>query len=218
MRDTTLLHPRLQTIAAELVRRCAAEGLPVLITETLRTTAEQDALYAKGRTAPGGIVTNAKGATYQSPHQWGVAFDFCRNVKGRDYDDSDGFFGKVGKIGKSIGLFWGGDFKSITDKPHFELPEFMPGNSTKTLKATYGTPTVFIKSWEDEMSYEVFKEYMMRYMAEQAEKDPNPVKAEAEFKQAVAAGITDGTFPQSPATRQEAAVMVYRAFMKKAAQ
>jgi N-acetylmuramoyl-L-alanine amidase len=35
-----------------------------------------------------------------------------------------------------------------------------------------------------------------------------------EFKLAVAAGITDGTYPQRPATREEVAVMVYRATKK----
>lgn len=62
MRDITLCHPRLQALAAELIRKCADQGLQIKIGETLRTTAEQDALYAQGRTKPGKIVTNAKAA------------------------------------------------------------------------------------------------------------------------------------------------------------
>ena len=78
MRDITLCHPRLQTLAAELIKECEKQGLQIKIGETLRTTAEQDALYAQGRTKPGTIVTNAKGSSYSSYHQWGVAFDIYR--------------------------------------------------------------------------------------------------------------------------------------------
>lgn len=46
-------------------------------------------------------------------------------------------------------------------------------------------------------------------------KDAQPSKSLAtEFKKAVEAGITDGTYPQRPVTREEAAVMAYRAYMK----
>jgi len=147
MRGIEKLHPVVHAKAAQLVALCAAEGLSVKITETLRTQAEQEALYAQGRTAPGKIVTNARGNGYLSPHQWGVAFDVCHNVKGLEFDDSDGFFGKVGAIGKKLGLFWGGDFRSYKDSPHFEDVDFMPNNSTATLKQRWGTPEKFMASW-----------------------------------------------------------------------
>ena len=76
MRDITLWHPRLQKIASAWIKACATEGITVAISETLRTAAEQDALYAQGRTKPGSIVINAKGSSYRSQHQWGIAFDF----------------------------------------------------------------------------------------------------------------------------------------------
>lgn len=152
-RDIRLLHPRLREIVPQVIAECAAAGLPVLVTQTLRTKVEQDALYAQGRTAPGGIVTNAWYPN--SAHCWGVAFDFCRNVRGREYDDGDGFFGKVAAIAKPYGLSWGGDWKHFVDKPHLELAEFVPGGSIAWLIRTYGTPELFMKSWtlkdEDEM-------------------------------------------------------------------
>lgn len=47
-------------------------------------------------------------------------------------------------------------------------------------------------------------------------KNAQPSKSLApEFEKAVKAGITDGTYPQRPATREEVAVMVYRASNKK---
>ena len=145
MRDITLCHPRLQTLAAELIKECAKQGLQIKIGETLRTVAEQDALYAQGRTKPGTIVTNAKGSSYSSYHQWGTAFDFYRADGHGAYYDKDGFFTKVGKIGVTLGLEWGGNWKSITDKPHFQLPDW--GSSTSGIKKHYKTPEHFMKTW-----------------------------------------------------------------------
>ena len=155
-RDIRLLHPKLQKIVGYVVRDCVKGGLPILITQTWRTREEQAALYAIGRSVPGSIVTNL--LYPDSPHCWGVAFDFCRNVKGREYDDSDGFFAKVGKIGKSYGLAWGGDFRTFVDKPHLELAEFLPQNSVRTLIAQYQTPEKFRESWEESMRYDTMEQ------------------------------------------------------------
>ena len=62
MRDITLCHPRLQALTAQLVDKCVSAGLPIKIGESFRSVAEQDALYAQGRTQPGSIVTNARAA------------------------------------------------------------------------------------------------------------------------------------------------------------
>jgi len=148
MRGLEKLHPDMRAKAQQLQELCRENGLPLLITETLRSKAEQDSLYAQGRTAPGKVVTNCKYP--QSPHCWGVAFDFCRNVKGREYETNDGFFEKVGELGKSTGLFWGGDFKSFKDRPHFEHPVYVVNNSVKTLVDKWGMPEAFMKSWQQE--------------------------------------------------------------------
>lgn len=149
-----LLHPEMQKKADEFEKKCKEAGLNVLITETFRTVAEQNALYAKGRTTSGKIVTNCKGNEYQSPHQWGCAFDFCENVKGKEYANAS-FFKKCGAIGKSIGLFWGGDFRTFYDSPHLEYPKYIVGNSTSTLKKKYGTPDKFIATWQGEHGHNV---------------------------------------------------------------
>jgi peptidoglycan L-alanyl-D-glutamate endopeptidase CwlK len=147
MRGLDKLHPEVRAKAERLSALCRDSGLPLLVTETWRTEEEQDALYAKGRTAPGKVVTNCKYP--YSAHCWGVAFDFCRNVKGREYDTSDDFFQRVGQLGKSIGLFWGGDFKSFKDMPHFEHPSYVVNNSVKTLVEKWGTPVAFKNSWAE---------------------------------------------------------------------
>lgn len=148
MKDITLCHPRLQELAAKLVKACADQGLAIKIGETLRTVAEQDELYAQGRTKPGSIVTNAKGSSYSSQHQWGIAFDFYRNDGQGAYNESGGFFTRVGELGKKVGLGWGGDWSSIVDKPHFYLPDW--GSTTGKIKSLYGTPDKFIQTWTKE--------------------------------------------------------------------
>ena len=124
MRDITLCHPRLQVLATKLMEECSKQGLIIKIGETYRTVAEQDALYAQGRTTPGNIVTNAPGSTYSSYHQWGTAFDIFRNDGQGAYNETGNFFGRVGAIGVSFGLEWGGNWKSPVDKPHFQLPDW----------------------------------------------------------------------------------------------
>lgn len=147
MRDTTVLHPDLQNLIAKLKKKCNAAGLKIGIGECYRSVAEQDKLYAQGRTTSGSIVTNAKGSTYSSMHQWYVAFDFYRNDGKGAYNDSDGFFTKVGKIGQELGLEWGGSWKKPVDKPHFQLPNW--GSTTSKLKQIYGSPEVFKKNWKN---------------------------------------------------------------------
>lgn len=148
MRDITLCHPRLQVLAAQLKESCAAQGLKIQIGETLRTKEEQDRLYAQGRTIPGKIVTNAPGSTYSSFHQWGTAFDFFRNDGKGAYNEFGNFFGRVGEIGVSLGLEWGGNWKSIVDKPHFQLPDW--GSGTGKIKTLYRNPEEFMKTWKQE--------------------------------------------------------------------
>lgn len=109
---------------------------------TLRTYAEQDALYAQGRTIPGKIVTNAKGG--QSYHNFGLAFDIVllKDTDGNGtYEtaswetnvdmDGDGVadWMEVVAIAKRHGWEWGGDWK-FSDKPHFQKTK---GNSVATL-------------------------------------------------------------------------------------
>jgi peptidoglycan L-alanyl-D-glutamate endopeptidase CwlK len=87
-----------------------------------RTYAEQDALFAQGRTKfPGPVVTKARGG--QSNHNFGVAWDIGVFQAGKYIPESD-LYKKAGEIGKNLGLEWGGDWKSIQDEPHFQaIPE-----------------------------------------------------------------------------------------------
>lgn len=117
---------------------------------TLRTFAEQDALFAQGRTRlfdnSGkrlGVVTKAKGG--QSIHNYGLALDIVlvKDTNGDGTFDAASWetnvdFDKDGKpdwmevvnILKKHGWVWGGDWKSFKDAPHFEKTF---GHTWKTL-------------------------------------------------------------------------------------
>ena len=218
VRDVTTLHPELQALCKTFMAQCKAKGLNVLITETIRTVQYQDELYAKGRTTPGSIVTGARGSTYSSPHQWGLAFDICKNIRGHEYNDMS-FFHACGAIGRALGLHWGGDFKSSKDYPHFQWDGksgcFMPTGVTTQLKTKYKTPEAFKKTWEDEeVTQADFNKMMDTWLAERA-KQPAGTWAKADLAKAIAAGITDGSKPQSFATRQELAIALLRVMDKQ---
>lgn len=123
------LHPVVSQAAVALIERCYNRGVPIVITQGLRTIAEQNALYAQGRTIPGVIVTNAKGG--YSNHNFGMAIDFAlllpdgRSVSwdlNRDGDqDRIEDWNEVVLEAKALGFAWGGDWHSFKDFPHFEM-------------------------------------------------------------------------------------------------
>lgn len=118
------LDPRVAALATRLLETAAAEDIRLLVTFTFRSKATQTALYAQGRTAPGKIVTNAKAG--DSFHNYGLAFDIVplKPNGAADWDTSTpaakARWARIGEIGRSLGLRWGGDWHSIKDLPHFE--------------------------------------------------------------------------------------------------
>ena len=120
-RNIEKLHPKVRNKATEFINRVEKElGIKLRVTSTLRTFAEQDKLYAQGRTTKGGIVTNAKGG--ESNHNFGTALDVVPIVNGQaDWKTTADTWNKIAKVGKSLGFEWGGDWKSFVDKPHFEM-------------------------------------------------------------------------------------------------
>lgn len=147
--DRTKLHPWLNYKLTLLLKQCAKKGIYLIITQGFRSKAEQDALYAQGRTKKGSIVTNAKGSDYSSQHQWGIAFDIAINDPKLLYNEAT--IKKVAKIAKSnkVGLAWGGDWTSPVDTPHFYLDKW--GDTPSKLKKKYGVFDNFKKTWTKEV-------------------------------------------------------------------
>ena len=115
------LHPKIREKALAAYNeavKVTPVGVHPFVTQTLRTFQESNDLYAKGRTKPGSIVTNAKAG--QSYHNYGLALDFVNQVNGVAKWTVDKNWLKVVEVFKKHGFKWGGDFKSIPDAPHFE--------------------------------------------------------------------------------------------------
>lgn len=140
MIDLSVLYPPFAQKVLQLRANCAALGCTYNITSGLRTHAEQDGLYAIGRTTgkPGSYVTKAKGG--QSYHNFGVAVDYARIVMGKTvWAKSD--YTVLGQEAVKLGLEWGGGWMSFVDLPHVQLRVKLG-----TLQVAYsagGLPNVF---------------------------------------------------------------------------
>lgn len=124
-----LLHPKLRDEAKQIYQEICeslSNGVICRFTHTFRSYEEQNALYSKGRSIKGQIVTNCKGG--QSYHNFGLAIDIVLIVngvpkweRGKDFDmDGQPDWMEVVKIFKKYGWGWGGDFRTFKDYPHFE--------------------------------------------------------------------------------------------------
>lgn len=103
---------------ARIQLRLAKQGVMAKVIAGTRTWAEQDRLYAKGRTVPGPRVTNARGG--YSNHNFGIAWDIGLFLSGQ-YLAESALYRECGVIGREMGLEWGGDWKSFPDEPHYQL-------------------------------------------------------------------------------------------------
>ena len=90
---------------------CKQAGLAVLVTGTVRDEEYQMYCYNNG-------TSKAKVPSFHSVKA-GLAFDFCKNVKGHEFDDL-AFFSKAAAIAKKMGFEWGGDWTSFPDRPHLQ--------------------------------------------------------------------------------------------------
>ncbi|CBY75915.1 TPA: M15 family metallopeptidase [Listeria monocytogenes] len=105
-----------------VIKKMAKKGIYLCVAQGYRSSAEQNALYAQGRTKPGAVVTNAKGG--QSNHNYGVAVDLClytSDGKNVIWESTTSRWKTVVSAMKAEGFDWGGDWKSFKDYPHFEL-------------------------------------------------------------------------------------------------
>jgi peptidoglycan L-alanyl-D-glutamate endopeptidase CwlK len=125
-RNVADLHPELarRWLAASADYNAShTDGPQVFLTQTYRSRDDQAVDYAKGRSAPGKVVTNAKPG--QSLHNYypALAFDVAFK-QGAALAWDVALFAGFAVIAKSYGLAWGGDWKTFRDNPHFEPPDY----------------------------------------------------------------------------------------------
>ncbi len=102
-RSLDSLSPEFKPVAFELLARLTEAGLCVMIINTRRTQSEQDANVTNGVS-------------------WVKRFDTYL-LAGPDklkWDDGDPVWDRIGKVGESLGLRWGGRWQQ-RDMGHFEL-------------------------------------------------------------------------------------------------
>ncbi|EEP6726179.1 M15 family metallopeptidase, partial [Listeria monocytogenes] len=125
-----------------VIKKMAKKGIYLCVAQGYRSSAEQNALYAQGRTKPGAVVTNAKGG--QSNHNYGVAVDLClytSDGKNVIWESTTSRWKTVVSAMKAEGFDWGGDWKSFKDYPHFELYDAAGGEKAPSTSASKPKPS-----------------------------------------------------------------------------
>ena len=136
------LHPLIRQSAIDAYNESVKNtpiGVHPYITETYRSFAESDKLYAQGRTEPGEIVTNSKAG--QSYHNYALALDFVLLVNGKEDWEVNKDWMTVVNTFKKYGFTWGGDFANFKDYPHLEKKL---GYNWRQLLEMYQVPNNFI--------------------------------------------------------------------------
>lgn len=118
------VHPALVEVVTRILASQEAAGVPMFVVQGLRTTVQQQALYARGRTTPGRIVTMKDGILHRSNHQphadgYGHAVD-CAFVGGDPFSTKHNWEA-YGQLAEDAGLRWGGRWSHPSDSPHVEL-------------------------------------------------------------------------------------------------
>jgi peptidoglycan L-alanyl-D-glutamate endopeptidase CwlK len=121
----TGVHPALIAKIETIFVQMSGMGHPMFVAQGVRTVAQQQAIYAQGRTAPGKIVTNKDGVKFPSNHQphadgLGHAVD-CAFLGAKDPFDEHLPWQSYGLLVEAQGLRWGGRWSHPHDAPHAEL-------------------------------------------------------------------------------------------------
>ena len=125
-------------MATQTLRDVRREGMDMRVGNTYRSIAQQDRLYAQGRTAPGGRVTNAPGGS--SWHNYGVASDIVFNDANGNQSwpetgDYRQLWTRYGELAEGNGLEWGGRWNN-PDRPHVEYHPGYTASNASTLRNT----------------------------------------------------------------------------------
>jgi len=144
---STLIIPA-QRVAREFMQATRNFRLRVGVLSGTRTYAEQDALYAIGRTVQPkrGPVTKAKGG--KSNHNFGIAWDIGlfddsgRYLDGKKKGDDEAYKDLASSVDLQLmGIEWGGNWRTFVDLPHYQLAT---GRSADQVRANFeaGKPLV----------------------------------------------------------------------------
>jgi peptidoglycan L-alanyl-D-glutamate endopeptidase CwlK len=119
-RNIQTLSLKAQREARLFLGRLTEAGINARIISGTRTYAEQNKLFRQGRFGnPGNIVTNARGGF--SNHNFCIAWDIGIFTEQGGYLSDGPQYDQAAKIGISELIEWGGNWKKIVDKPHYQV-------------------------------------------------------------------------------------------------
>lgn len=128
-RNLATMLPEVQSVARQFIRECLRKGYNTKIISGTRTYEEQDRLYRQandGKDNDGdGRIDEADERVTKAPagysnHNFGLAFD-VGIFEGKKYLTGGNLYVEISKLGKALGLEWGGDWTSFQDRPHYQL-------------------------------------------------------------------------------------------------
>ena len=143
-RNIASLHIKGQELARMFLAKATTGSKTVRIISGNRTYEEQNRLFAQGRFGnPGPIVTNARGGS--SNHNFAIAWDIGvfdngqylqGNTKAeqKEYD-------KVFDLVDQLTIEWGGNWKTIVDRPHYQVPS---GKKVSEVRALFETGQAYV--------------------------------------------------------------------------
>ena len=129
-KDINDLLPIVKQKCLDFQAKAKAQGIEFIVTSVYRSKEEQDMLYlhpfngidddGDGKIdEPDEKITNARGG--QSFHNWRCAFDIVPVIQGKAIWNNNDLWNRLGKIGMSCGLEWGGSWTGgFVDIPHFQ--------------------------------------------------------------------------------------------------
>lgn len=112
------VQPVFANLLIDLKEHFAEQDIEVKYISGHRSYAEQDRLFAQGRTAPGPVVTKARGGF--SNHNFQIAVDAALFTADGQYLGTSPLYKQLGPIvAKYPTLEWGGNWKFV-DEPHIQ--------------------------------------------------------------------------------------------------
>lgn len=112
------LHPKVRQDFQSFIEDCEQDfDITLRIVQGFRSFAQEDALYAQGRTTPGPVVTDSKGG--MSYHNYGLAIDIVPIVGNKEDWNANEM--RFANIGAQYNITWGGNWNgNLKDYDHFE--------------------------------------------------------------------------------------------------
>lgn len=138
------VHPKLAERVRQMSDILAGENIQIRVVQSLRSWAEQQALWMEGRNADGVVIDHAKVVTNARPgtswHNFGLAVDVAPFDGGiPDWNSNHPAWKRIVAVGQSVGLVSGSEWRTFPDWPHFQMTGQLPVSPDDAVRAAYET-------------------------------------------------------------------------------